>query len=68
MKGSKDLKNIKIAYIGGGSRGWAWQLMRDLATEKEIAGQVALYDIDFEAAKILISTYRKEKNEEAKCR
>ena len=51
MKGSKDLKNIKIAYIGGGSRGWAWQLMRDLATEKEIAGQVALYDIDFEAAK-----------------
>lgn len=51
MKGSKDLKNIRIAYIGGGSRGWAWQLMRDLATEKEIAGQVALYDIDFEAAK-----------------
>ena len=26
-----DPKNLKIAYIGGGSRGWAWKLMRDLA-------------------------------------
>ena len=51
MMSKKDLNNIKIAYIGGGSRGWAWQLMRDLAMETEIAGQVALYDIDFEAAK-----------------
>ena len=50
MHQAKDLKNIKIAYIGGGSRGWAWQLMRDLATEKDIAGKVALYDIDYEAA------------------
>ena len=24
-------KNVKIAYIGGGSRGWAWGLMSDLA-------------------------------------
>ena len=22
---------LKIAYIGGGSRGWAWGLMSDLA-------------------------------------
>jgi len=51
MMTKKDLNNIKIAYIGGGSRGWAWQLMRDLAMETEISGQVALYDIDFEAAK-----------------
>ena len=51
MKPNKDLQSIRIAYIGGGSRGWAWQLMRDLAIEKEIAGQVALYDIDFEEAK-----------------
>ena len=42
--------NIKIAYIGGGSRGWAWALMKDLALAKNISGQVALYDIDFEAA------------------
>ncbi len=51
MKSMKDAKNIKIAYIGGGSRGWAWQLMRDLAIESELGGQVTLYDIDFEAAK-----------------
>ena len=24
---------INIAYIGGGSRGWAWGLMSDLATD-----------------------------------
>ena len=24
-------ENLKIAYIGGGSRGWAWKLMSDLA-------------------------------------
>lgn len=23
-------KNVKIAYVGGGSRGWAWGLMSDL--------------------------------------
>ena len=46
-------KNIgwKIAYIGGGSRGWARGLMADLAVEKDLFGEVALYDIDFQAAK-----------------
>ena len=43
--------NLKIAYIGGGSRGWAWQLMRDLLIEQNLSGEVALYDIDYEAAK-----------------
>ena len=43
--------DIKIAYIGGGSRGWAWGLMSDLASCNDINGQVALYDIDFQAAK-----------------
>ena len=43
--------DIKIAYIGGGSRGWAWNFMADLALEEEISGQIALYDIDGEAAK-----------------
>ena len=42
---------MKIAYIGGGSRGWAWGFMGDLATEDEIEGIVYLYDIDYEAAK-----------------
>ena len=43
-------ENVKIAYIGGGSRGWAWGLMSDLAECADMSGQVALYDIDFEAA------------------
>ncbi len=45
-----DAKNLKIAYIGGGSRGWAWTLMTDLARESEIAGTMRLYDIDIPAA------------------
>lgn len=47
----KDVKNLKIAYIGGGSRGWAWQLMGDLALEPALCGEVRLYDIDGEAAR-----------------
>lgn len=46
-----DVKNLTIAYIGGGSRGWAWTLMTDLAKESDISGTVRLYDIDKEAAK-----------------
>ncbi len=46
-KGAEDLK---IAYIGGGSRGWAWGLMSDLALTEGMSGHVDLYDIDFEAA------------------
>ena len=42
--------DIHIAYIGGGSRGWAWGLMADLAMEPKLRGDVRLYDIDFEAA------------------
>ena len=42
---------VKIAYIGGGSRGWAWTLMNDLAGFDKMSGEVALYDIDYEAAK-----------------
>ncbi|MBQ7900983.1 MAG: alpha-glucosidase/alpha-galactosidase [Clostridia bacterium] len=45
------VEDIKIAYVGGGSRGWAWGLMSDLASCDDISGDVYLYDIDFEAAK-----------------
>lgn len=45
------VENLKIAYIGGGSRGWAWGLMSDLASAEDISGEVALYDVDMEAAK-----------------
>ncbi len=48
----KNFKDIHIAYIGGGSRAWAHNLMNDLALDEEISGDVRLYDIDFEGAKI----------------
>ena len=44
------VEDIKIAYVGGGSRGWAWGLMSDLASSADISGKVSLYDIDMKAA------------------
>lgn len=44
--------DLKVAYIGGGSRGWARGLMSDLAVEDRMCGTVFLYDIDYEAAKV----------------
>ena len=46
----KRVEDVKIAYVGGGSRGWAWGLMSDLASASDISGGVYLYDIDYEAA------------------
>lgn len=43
-------KDLKIAYIGGGSRGWAWTFMTDLALDEDISGTIRLYDIDCDAA------------------
>ena len=48
---NNKVEQIKIAYIGGGSRGWAWTFMSELALANDISGEVALYDIDFDAAK-----------------
>ena len=45
------INNVKIAYIGGGSKMWARIFMNDLAIENEFTGTVSLYDIDIEAAK-----------------
>lgn len=47
---SEDAVDIKIAYIGGGSRGWAHALMQDLVQCPQLAGEVILYDIDYPAA------------------
>jgi galacturan 1,4-alpha-galacturonidase len=44
------MKKIKIAYIGGGSRQWARNLMNDLALDKDLSGEVFLYDIDYKSA------------------
>ncbi|MBR5900262.1 MAG: alpha-glucosidase/alpha-galactosidase, partial [Clostridia bacterium] len=47
----KNIKDLKIAYIGGGSKAWARTLMNDLAKEEQLAGTVLLYDINYAAAK-----------------
>ena len=43
-------KELKVAYIGGGSRGWAWGFMMDLAMDADLCGTIRLYDIDRPAA------------------
>lgn len=45
------VSDVKIAYIGGGSRGWAWTFMTDLALEPAMSGTIRLYDIDQDAAR-----------------
>lgn len=47
---TKEIQNLTIAYIGGGSRGWAWGFMKDIAMDSDICGAVRLYDIDRQAA------------------
>lgn len=46
------MKNIKIAYLGGGSKAWARVFMTDLALAEGICGEIALYDIDLPAAEL----------------
>ncbi len=43
-------EDLQIAYIGGGSRGWAWGFMADIAMDEQLQGTVRLYDIDRSAA------------------
>lgn len=47
---NEKVTDLKIAYIGGGSKGWAWGLMSDLAMEDTLSGKVKLYDINYQAA------------------
>lgn len=46
------MKNVKIAYIGGGSKAWARVFMMDLALSEGFCGEIALYDIDVPAAEL----------------
>ncbi len=48
---NNKVSDINIAYIGGGSRGWAWTFMTDLSMEDSLSGTIRLYDIDETAAK-----------------
>lgn len=45
------VRDLNIAYIGGGSRGWAWTFMTDLSMDDSLGGTIRLYDIDEAAAK-----------------
>ncbi len=45
------VSDVNICYIGGGSRGWAWGFMADLALEPTMSGEIRLYDIDKVASK-----------------
>jgi alpha-galactosidase len=46
------MKKVKIAYVGGGSKQWARVFMYDLALCSDFTGEIGLYDIDIESAKI----------------
>ncbi len=62
---NNHVEDIQIAYIGGGSRGWAWTFMTDLALEPTMEGTIRLYDIDEEAAKaneIIGNRIKEDKN------
>lgn len=51
MKFSNNgVKDIQIAYIGGGSMYWAKNLIADLALDEELSGTVRLYDLNIEKA------------------
>lgn len=46
------MKNITIAYIGGGSKNWAQKYFSDLLLQDKLGGVIRLYDIDNTAAKL----------------
>ncbi|MEG0566135.1 MAG: alpha-glucosidase/alpha-galactosidase, partial [Hungatella sp.] len=48
---NNKVSDVQIAYIGGGSRGWAWTFMTDLSMDDSLSGTIRLYDIDEAAAK-----------------
>jgi galacturan 1,4-alpha-galacturonidase len=43
---------LRIAYIGGGSRDWARKLMFDLARCPDLSGRMVLHDIDRDSAQL----------------
>lgn len=62
---NNQMTDMKITYIGGGSREWARLFMGDLALDEQMSGKVVLYDVDNEAAKnnALIANQISEKKE-----
>lgn len=47
---NNKMSDVQIAYIGGGSRGWAWTFMTDLSMDDAMSGTIRLYDLDREAS------------------
>jgi len=45
------MKQITIAYIGGGSKDWAHKLFSDLLSQSKLEGELRLYDTDLPAAR-----------------
>lgn len=43
--------DLRIAYVGGGSRQWARIIMADLALCPDLTGEMRLYDLDLDAAR-----------------
>lgn len=50
MQTIETSKQVRIAFVGGGSLNWAMGLMADLAYDQTLAADVRLYDIDHDAA------------------
>lgn len=48
---NNKVSDLQIAYIGGGSRGWAWTFMTDLSMDASLSGTIRLYDFDENAAR-----------------
>ncbi|MCL2508836.1 MAG: alpha-glucosidase/alpha-galactosidase [Oscillospiraceae bacterium] len=44
------MKKLTVAYIGGGSKGWAHNYFADLLSQDKLEGDLRLYDIDVPAA------------------
>ena len=63
------MTGLNIAYIGGGSSGWARTFMTDLALDGSLSGTVRLYDLDQEAAQrnALIGNRLRDRPEAAGC-
>ncbi|HKL74069.1 MAG TPA: alpha-glucosidase/alpha-galactosidase [Clostridia bacterium] len=53
------MKNVNIAYIGGGSKNWAQKYFSDLLLQDKLGGVIRLYDIDVKAAKLNEKYYAK---------
>ena len=48
--GGGSMQKVKVCIIGGGSRLWAIQFLKDLTLQDKVEAHVVLYDIDEGAA------------------